>query len=103
MNPGQVNVVNAKTVMALRVSIVNKLTDTVKQQYASYIKNGKMEISTTVVNGVDVDVYTGQSPSSLQGIVCIFKIRDKTAIIQTDAMIFKDDFYKILNSITFNA
>ena len=102
-NPGQVNVVNAKTVMALRVSIVNTLTDKVKSDYNKKVEKGDMTVSTTVVNNTDVDVYTGLLDSKLQGIVCVFKIRDKTAIIQTDAMLFKDDFYRILETIRFNA
>jgi hypothetical protein len=103
LNPGQVYVVSDKTVMALRVSIVNKLTDNVKRDYIRDVERGKMTVSSTIVNGVNVDVYTGELKSKYQGIVCIFKIRDKTAIIQTDAMIFKDDFYRILETIRYNA
>ena len=103
-NPGQVNVVNASTVMALRVSIVNTLTDQVKKTYQAKVEKGDMEVSTTVVNNTNVDVYTGTLDSKLQGIVCVFKIRDKTAIIQTDAMAFQEDFYNVvLSSIRFNA
>ena len=62
-----------------------------------------MTVSTTVVNGINVNVYTGKLDSDLMGIVCIFKIRDKTAIIQTDSSnVFKDDFYRILKTIRFN-
>ena len=103
MNPGQVNVVNAQTVMSLRVSILNTLTDEVKKKYADKVTDNKMTISTTVVNNNNVDVYTGELDSELQGIVCVFKIRDKTAVIQTDAMLFKDDFYRVLGTIRFNA
>lgn len=102
-NPSQVNVVEDKTVMALRVSIVNTLTEEVKEDYADKVEDGEMTVSTTVVNNNNVDVYTGLLDSDLQGIVCIFKIRDKTAIIQTDAMIFTEDFYRLLGTIRFNA
>lgn len=102
-NPGQVNVVADETIMSLRVSIINTLTEEVKEDYAKKVEDGEMTVSTTVVNGVNVDVYTGLLDSDLQGIVCLFKIRDKTAIIQTDAMLFKDDFYRVLSTIRFNA
>lgn len=102
-SPGQVNVVDDKTIMSLRVSIVNTLTDEVKEGYADRVEQGEMTVSTTVVNGVNVDVYTGKLESDNQGIVCLFKIRDKTAIIQTDAMLFSEDFYRVLGKIRFNA
>jgi hypothetical protein len=102
-NPGQVNVVNDQTIMSLRVSIINTLTDEVKEDYADKVEQGEMTVSTTVVNGVNVDVYTGKLDSDLQGIICIFKIRDKTVLIQTDAMLFSEDFYRVLSTIRFNA
>lgn len=102
-NPGQVNVVNNKTIMALRVSIINRLTEDVKKEYASKVKSGKLSLSVTQVNKNNVDVYTGEIDSNRNGIICIFKIRDKTAIIQTDAMIFTEDFYNLLSTVRFNA
>lgn len=102
-NPGQVNIVQDETVMALRVSIVNQLTEEVKQDFADKVEGGEMTVSTTIVNGNNVDVYAGELDSRLMGIVCVFKIRDKTAIIQTDAMLFKEDFYRVLETIRFNA
>ena len=102
-NPSQVNVVRDSTVMALRVSIVNTLTDEVKEDYTDKVEDGEMQLSSRVVNGANVDIFTGLLDSDLYGIVCIFKIRDKTAIIQTDAMIFENDFYTLINSIRFNA
>jgi len=103
LNPGQVNVVQDTTVMALRVSIVNILTDEVKKEYTAKVQDNLMTVSTTIVNGTNVDVYRGELNSGLQGIVCIFKIRDKTALIQTDAMLFNDDFYRVLGTMRFNA
>lgn len=103
LNPGQVNVVAEETVMSLRVHIKNELTDQVLHDYADKVESGEMTVSTTVVNGINVNVYTGKLDSDLMGIVCIFKIRDKTAIIQTDSSnVFKDDFYRILKTIRFN-
>ena len=101
-NPGLVNVVENKTVMALRVSILNTLTDQVKERYSSKIKSGKMTVSTKVVNKINVDVYKGQLDSNYNGIVCIFKIRDKTVVLQTDAYLFEQDFNRILETVRFN-
>jgi hypothetical protein len=102
-NPGLVKVVEDSTVMALRVSIVSTLTDEVKEDYSDKVEDGEMTVSTRIVNGVNVDIFTGTVEAEKKGIVCIFKIRDKTAIIQTDALLFSDDFYAILDKIRFNA
>ena len=102
-NPGLVSVVSDSTVMALRVSIVNRLTDEVKKDYSDNVEDGEMTVSTRIVNGVNVDIFTGEIESGKKGIVCIFKIRDKTAIIQTDAMLFSNDFFTILDKLRFNA
>jgi hypothetical protein len=101
-NPGQVNVVNNDTVMALRVSITNQLTDEVKKNYKYKIDDGKLKVTQKVINNANVDIYTGELDSGLQGIFALVKIRDKTAIIQTDAMIFEKDFYTLLETVKFN-
>jgi len=104
LNPDYVGAITTSTPLALRVSIVEKDTETVKKTYASKVKSGKMTASTRVVNGATVDIYTGEVASKLQGIVCVFKIRDKTAIIQTDASgTYSNDFYHVLDTIKFNA
>lgn len=102
-NPGQVNLVEDQTVMALRVTIVNRLTEDVKRDYADKVRDGKMTVSTTVVNNNNVDVYEGELDSKFIGSVCIFKIRDKTVLLQTDANIFRDDFFRMLGTVRFNA
>lgn len=103
LNPGQVNVVDDYTVMALRVTIKSEQMDRVLEDYTRKVESGEMTVSSTVVNGVNVSVYTGKLDSDLMGIVCIFKIRDKTAILQTDSSnVFRADFERILSTIRFN-
>ena len=103
LNPGQVNVVDDSTVMALRVTIKSEQMDRVLEDYTRKVESGEMTVSSTVVNGVNVSVYTGKLDSDLMGIVCIFKIRDKTAILQTDSNnVFRADFERILSTIRFN-
>jgi hypothetical protein len=103
LNPSYVGKVEKTSVFAIRLEITNTSTDKVKETYAGYVKKGTMSVSNTVVNGANVDVYTGTLPSKNQGIICIIKIRDKTATIQTDSLLFKDDFYKVLATVKFNA
>ncbi len=103
VNPGVVNVVSPKTVMALRISIQTISTDTIKKKYADKVKSKKMTVETTVVNGVTVDIYHGELDSRYIGYVCVFKMRDKTVILQTDAELFKADFDRILSTIRYVA
>ncbi len=104
LNPGQVNVVQDDTVMALRVSIKGTLFDQAISDFAEKVRSGDMTLSTTVVNGNNVNVYTGKLDNDYQGIICVFKLRDKTVMLQTDSTsVFSDDFYRILKTVKFNS
>ena len=104
LNPGQVNVVQENTVMALRVSIKGTLFDQAISDFAEKVRSGDMTLSTTVVNGNNVNVYTGKLDNEYQGIICVFKLRDKTVMLQTDSTsVFSDDFYRILKTVKFNS
>ena len=104
LNPGLVSVVSDGTINALRVSILNSLTDTVITEYQDAVEDGEMTVSVYKINGANASLYSGLLPDTdeLRGYVAIFKIRDKTVLMQTDAEIFKDDFLKILDSIRYN-
>ena len=103
-NPDRVYVVGSGTINALRVIIKDQAYDSFISQYEERVKNGKMSVAVRPVGGENANVYTGQLPGSsdFQGIAAVFKIRDKAAVIQTDAMLFEDDYYKILDSVKFN-
>ena len=104
LNPGQVNVVQDDTVMALRVSIKGTLFDQAISDFAEKVRSGDMTLSTTVVNGNNVNVYTGKLDNEYQGIICVFKLRDKTVMLQTDSTsVFSDNFYRILKTVKFNS
>ena len=101
-NPKQVGHTDDTNPLALRVSIIGEMTDQVLEDYNDKVQDQEMTLKTVVVNGANVNVYTGLLDSDLQGIVCVFKIRDKTAIIQTDSLIYENDFNQILGSMKFN-
>ena len=62
-------------------------------------------METITVGGAVANKYTGKIPGTeLNGFIVIFKIRDKTAILQTDSVLFENDFFNtVLKSIEFNA
>ena len=85
-------------------TIKNEQLDRVLEDFTDKVQSQEMTVSSTVVNGVNVNVYTGKLDSDLMGIVCVFKIRDKTALLQTDSSnVFRADFERILSTIRFNS
>lgn len=100
MNPVEVNPVSSSTINALRVRIRDTAFESVARSYESSIKNGKLTLETRTVGGVLANVYRGDLSNSMRGAVMILKLRDKTVMLQTDAEIFLDEFYRILDSVT---
>ena len=106
LNPGGVQPLSKTTVCALRVTIRNSSSDSVIAEWQRYVEKGSMTVSVIKVNNGEstANVYTGTLPSGLPGSAAIMKIRDKTAIIQTDSTeVFNSDFTNILSSLTFNS
>lgn len=101
LNPGEVQSVSSTTINALRVTIKDSPFDTVVKTYDSLVKSGKVTIATRNVGSTIANVYTGELPNKIQGIVTLFKVRDKTVILQTDAMIFSEEYYKLLDTVNF--
>lgn len=103
LNPDKVYPVGSSSINALRVTIKDQAYDSYITTYDNPLKNGKIQLTVRPINGENANVYSGELPGSkFVGMVAVFKIRDKTAIIQTDAMLFADDFQKVLDSIRFN-
>ena len=105
-NPGEVNPVSNSTVNALRVSILEDSYETVIAKYNKEMakKSSDLTVETITVGGTTATKYTGTIPSSdLSGYIVIFKIRDKAVILQTDSVLFKADFDRLLSTVTFNS
>ena len=105
-NPIQVDAVGKETINALRVTIRNKSFEDVAAEYQKAMekKDANLTVESVTVAGTAANRYTGKIPGTeLSGIIVIFKIRDKTVIMQTDSMLFEADFNKLLETVTFNA
>lgn len=105
-NPVQVDAVAADTINALRVTIRNKSFEDVTTEYQKLMekRDSGLTVESITVNGTSANRYTGKIPNTnLNGYIVIFKIRDKTAILQTDSVLFKEDFDKLLETVSFNA
>ena len=105
LNPNEVGASPDKNTNALRVQIVNRTTESVKNVYQKAVsaKNSTLSVEEITVNGTPATHYYGTIPNTeFSGHVVLFKIRDKTAILRTDSELFVDDFDKVLDSVTFN-
>lgn len=101
LNPKEVKPVSAQSINALRVTIRDAAFDSVVTNYDSYVKNGRLQFSTRSVGGTLANLYTGELPNNIHGALVIFKLRDKTVMLQTDAELFVGEFYKLLDTVTF--
>lgn len=107
-NPIQVDAVGKDTINALRVVIRDKGFDEITEEYKKAMDKKDsgltMEATTIGKNGdIVANRYTGKIPNTeLNGFIVTFKIRDKTAILQTDSVLFQADFDKLLGTVTFN-
>lgn len=105
-NPIEVNEVSPTTINSLRLTIRDAAFDTVTADYQRYVEqlNSKLSVQAVTVAGTAANRYTGKLLNTeLEGIVVIFKIRDKTAILQTDSLLFQADFDRLLETVRFNA
>ena len=108
-NPVQVDAVGAETVNALRVTIRDESIDEVTKEYQRDMdrRDSNLTMTSTTIgknNNITANRYTGTIPDAkdLVGFIVTFKIRDKTAVLQTDSVLFQADFDKLLSTVTFN-
>lgn len=101
-SPGAVPSVDAKdSRYALHVAIVDDSYEDVINDYENLVKKGDLKTSSVKVNGQTGTRLDGNFTKDIRGAAVIYKIRDKTAIIQTDADTFKPDFEALIQTITF--
>lgn len=88
---------------ALRVTITDTPYEDVIEDYQSLVEDGDLRTSATKANGQSGTRLDGKFSDDIRGAAVIYKIRDKTAVIQTDADTFKADFDALIKTITFNS
>lgn len=107
-NPNQVDAVGKETINALRVSIRNESFDKVTEEYQKAMnkKDSGLTMESVTIGkdgNITANRYTGKIPDTdLSGFIVTFKIRDKTAVLQTDSVLFQADFDKLLGTVVFN-
>ena len=103
LNPITVPTVSERQQFALRVTLEEKEYDEVIKSYQPRVKLGKLKTSAVSANGHDGTRIEGEFTTDIRGAAVIYKIRDKTVTIRTDADTFKPDFEKLITTIDFNS
>lgn len=106
LNPIQVEPISKTNINALRVTIRDKDFESVAAEYqrAMERKDSGLSVETITVGGAVANKYTGKIPNTdFNGYIVIFKIRDKTAVLQTESILFESDFNRLITTISFNA
>ncbi len=102
LNPITVPPVSPTQQFALRVTIEEKDYDQVVKTYEGLVKKGDLRTSAVSANGNNGTRLDGNFTKDIRGSAVIYKIRDKTMTLRTDADTFKPDFEEIIKTINFN-
>ena len=102
LNPLSVPPVSETQQYALRVTIQQKDYDQVVQSYQPKVQKGDLRSSVASSMGHNGTRLDGTFNQNIRGAAVIYQIRDKTAIIQTDANTFMPDFEALIKTIDFN-
>ena len=108
-NPLEVNEVSSEVIAALRLKILDTPFDEVSEVYQNELQGeeAKMRLDSVTIglnNDITANRYTGVIPDTeFNGIVILFKIRDKTVLMETDSVLFEGDFNTLLSTVRFNS
>jgi hypothetical protein len=102
LNPGEIPPLSRTTQVALRVTIESKDYEDVVDSYQTFIRRGQLRSSTVDADGQSGTRLEGLFSNDIRGSAVIFKIRDKTVTLRSDADTFRDDFDALIGTITFN-
>lgn len=87
---------------ALRVKIEQRAYEQVVDSYESLVDKGDLQPSQTSSNGKQGTKLVGSFSRNIRGAAVIYKTRDKTITIRTDANTFMNDFNELTRTIEFN-
>lgn len=103
LHPGVVPPISGTQQYALEVKIEEKDYDQVVQSYDGLVKAGKLRSSPVTANGENGTRLDGNFTNDIRGAAVIFRIRDKTLTLKTDADTFKPDFENIVPTLKYNS
>jgi hypothetical protein len=103
LHPGSVHGVRPVRPYALRISVENSAYEDALKRYQRAIDNGDLRSVRAKVRDFEGIRLNGKFSDIVEGSMVIFKIRDKTLKVYTEAPNFRGDFNNIiLKSLNFN-
>lgn len=102
LHPVSVPMVRDTERFALRVKIENRDYDQVLNTYLGLVNKGDLRSSATTSQGNTGTRYDGNFTKDIRGSAVVYKLRDKTITVRTDAETFKPDFEEIIKTINYN-
>lgn len=103
LNPGTVPTISNQQPYATRVVVSDKTYESTLKTYESLVKKGDLRSTPLTINGFTGVRLDGKFSAQREGSSVIFKVRDKTLVLSTDATAFKPDFDGVvLKSLDFN-
>lgn len=94
---------NDGQIFALKVDVINQPYTEVLSEYAGLVEDGSMKAKPYKINGYQGTRFTGKIDDAHEGVVVIFKLRDKALLLTANSTTFVDDLDKIiLKSLKFN-
>ncbi len=91
-----------KSKFGLKVSILDQNYSQVLQQYQGLLQSGALRSSVVQASGYNGTRLDGHFTADLDGAAVVFKVRDKTLVLQTDLQSYVHDFNNVVKSLTFN-
>lgn len=102
-HPDVVPPVGATQPFALRVLVEDKQYETVIKSYDGLVKKGSLRSDQVTIEGFSGIRLDGEFSKERTGSAVIFKVRDKTLTIASDATAYKGDYDNtVLKSLKFN-
>jgi len=101
-SPGVIPVITSDTQYALRVFVEQKDYDSVVNKYQNLVQNGKLKSSTTNANGQEGTRLDGNFSNFIKGSAVIYRCRQQTITVATDADTWKGDFENIIKTLNYN-
>ncbi len=103
LHPGVVPAVVQGQQFATEVKVLDRSSEQYIKSFDTPVKKGDLKSSQIVVNGFPGVRLDGKFSEKITGSQVIFKVRDKTLVLATDATTFRNDFDNIiLKSLDFN-
>lgn len=102
LNPVSVPPVSAAQQYALRVTIQPVEYDSALNTYSSLVRAGQLKTAPIKINDIQGTRLDGKFDANIRGSAVVFKIRDKTLTIRSDATVFEKDFNKLIQTIKYN-